>query len=212
MSHDISQSISQRSSREKDQENHRIQQIGDELKRRCQLHETQSGNSESNVSIFEIEQREAESMAKENSYWIPMNNVFSLGVPGPSGNENDTYIKNNTIFKVNNLLNSQGICNLFNKIILHNTIFPETFYYFYGITGYDGRSIFPIFKQDLIKNAVPATTIEIETYMAAIGFTKENNEGSFSNDDYIVWDIVPRNVLKDVDGDLYVIDAEIKYK
>ena len=48
--------------------------------------------------------------------------------------------------------------------------------------------------------------------MAAIGFTKDNNEGRFSNDVYIVWDVVPRNVLKDVDGDLYVIDAEIKYK
>ena len=68
MKYDLSESISQRSSGEKDQENHRIQQIGDELKRRCQLHETQSGNSESNVSIFEIEQREAESMAKENYF------------------------------------------------------------------------------------------------------------------------------------------------
>jgi hypothetical protein len=27
---------------------------------------------------------------------------------------------------------------------------------------------------------------------------------------YEVWDLVPRNVLKDNDGDIYVVDAEIK--
>jgi hypothetical protein len=27
---------------------------------------------------------------------------------------------------------------------------------------------------------------------------------------YEVWDLVPRNVLKDKDGDIYVVDAEIK--
>jgi hypothetical protein len=61
-----------------------------------------------------------------------------------------------------------------------------------------------------VKNAQPATPIEIETYMAAIGFTKKNNEGRFTNNMYEVWDLVPRNVLKDNDGDIYVVDAEIK--
>ena len=31
-------------------------------------------------------------MSKANGYWIPMMDVFNLGVPGPSGNENDTYV------------------------------------------------------------------------------------------------------------------------
>ena len=26
----------------------------------------------------------------------------------------------------------------------------------------------------------------------------------------VVWDVVPRNVLVDADGDMYVVDAEIK--
>ena len=69
--------------------------------------------------------------------WIPMDEVFDLGIPGPSGNENDTY-------------------------------------------------------------------------MSALGFTKENDEGRYSNGTYLVWDVVPRNVLVDADGDMYVVDAEIK--
>ena len=52
--------------------------------------------------------------------------------------------------------------------------------------------------------------IEIETYMAAIGFTKISNDGRFSNGEYEVWDLVPRNVLKDKEGDIFIIDAEIK--
>ena len=68
----------------------------------------------------------------------------------------------------------------------------------------------PVLQQDLVKDAQPATPIEIETYMAAIGFTKKNNEGRFANNIYEVWDLVPRNVLKDKDGDIYVVDAEIK--
>jgi hypothetical protein len=62
----------------------------------------------------------------------------------------------------------------------------------------------------LIKDARPATTVEIDTYMSAIGFTKCSDDGKYQNADYIVWDVVPRNVLKDAEGDLYVVDAEIK--
>ena len=68
----------------------------------------------------------------------------------------------------------------------------------------------PIFSQKLVKNAIPATQIEIETYMAAIGFTKLSNDGRFSNGEYEAWDLVPRNVLKDKEGDIFIIDAEIK--
>ena len=40
--------------------------------------------------------------------------------------------------------------------------------------------------------------------------SKQSNEGRYSNGTYIVWDVVPRNVLVDADGDMYVVDAEIK--
>ena len=65
-------------------------------------------------------------------------------------------------------------------------------------------------EQERICNAQPATQIMIDTYMSALGFTKENDEGRYSNGTYLVWDVVPRNVLVDADGDMYVVDAEIK--
>ena len=152
MKYDISKSISQRSSGEKDAENHRIEEIANELRGCCQLHEKESRVGKKDVNYV----------------------------------------------------------SLLERVILHNTIFPETFYFLIGFAGYDGRSVMPILRQDLIKEAQPATVVEIDTYMAAIGFTKMEALGHYTNGTYLVWDVVPRNVLKDKDGDIYVIDAEIK--
>ena len=149
-------------------------------------------------------------MAKANGYWIPMMEVFSLGVPGPSGNENDTYVAENAIYKVNNLLNSGSIIALLHKILMHNAIFPDTAYSFYGFAGFDGRTVQPVIVQPRVANAHPATQIMIDTYMAALGFEKAPSEGRYTNTTYEVWDLVPRNVLVDAEGDIFVVDAEIK--
>ena len=70
----------------------------------------------------------------------------------------------------------------------------------------------PVLEQERICEAQPATQIMIDTYMSALGFEKEGESGRFSNGVFIVWDVVPRNVLVDKDGDMYVIDAEIAKK
>ena len=212
MNDDLFQSVPQGSIGAQDAENRRIEAIADELRRRCQLYEAQRGDSQSHVTPFEAEQRVAELFAKENGLWIPMDQVFDLGTPGPSGNENDTYVSNDIIFKVNNLLNSGSILRLFDKVRMHNEVFPDTFYQLHAFTGFDGRSIMLILRQDLVKDAEPTPQIAIDTYMAALGFNREDIVGRYSNSDYVVWDLIPRNVLRDHDGDIFVVDAEIKRK
>ncbi|MBR1400435.1 MAG: hypothetical protein IJ604_08455 [Prevotella sp.] len=212
MSDDISQSVSQGGYGAYDAENRRIREIADELQRLCSLYEAQSPNSKGDGSRFEVEQRQTETFAKSVGLWIPMDEVFDLGFPGPSGNENDTYVSESAIYKVNNLLNAGGICKLQEKILLHNTIFPNTFYSLYGFAGYDGRSVLPVLQQKRICNAHPATQIMIDTYMAALDFNKTSAVGRFCNNTYEVWDLVPRNVLVDDEGDIYIVDAEISQK
>ena len=212
MNDDLFQSVPQGSIGAQDAENRRIEAIADELRRRCELYEAQRGDSQSHVTPFEAEQRVAELFAKENGLWIPMDQVSNLGTPGPSGNENDTYVSNDVIFKVNNLLNSGSILRLFDKVRMHNEVFPDTFYQLHAFTGFDGRSIMPILRQDLVKAAEPTPQIAIDTYMAALSFNREDIVGRYSNADYIVWDLIPRNVLRDHDGDIFVVDAEIKKK
>ena len=211
MSHDISQPVPQGSNGAQDAENSRIATVADELERLCAIHEAQLRDSQADVSLFEVEQRAAEQMAKAGGYWIPMMDIFDLGVPGPSGNENDTYVAENLIFKVNNLLNSGSIVALLKKILMHNLLFPDTAYSFYGFAGFDGRTVQPVITQPRIADAHPATQVMIDTYMAALGFEKTTQEGRFSNGTYEVWDLVPRNVLVDEDGDIFVVDAEIKH-
>ena len=107
-------------------------------------------------------------------------------------------------------MNSGGIVALLQKVLMHNFLFPDTAYQFYGFAGFDGRTVQPVLRQVRVADAVPATQIMIDTYMAALGFQKVENEGRFSNGQYVVWDVIPRNVLVDREGDLFVVDAEIK--
>ena len=211
MSYDILKSVSQGGDGAQDAENRRIAAIADELRRLCQLHEAQSGTGQADVTPFEREQRMAEQMAKADGYWIPMMQVFDLGVPGPSGNENDTYVADDCIYKVNNLMNSGGIVALLGKVLMHNTLFPDTAYQLHGFAGFDGRTVQPVLRQVRVANSTPATQIMIDTYMAAIGFVKQDGEGRFTNELYEVWDVIPRNVLIDGDGDVFIVDAEIKH-
>ena len=108
MDYDIPESISQGSDRAQEAENRRIAEIADELSRLCRVHEAQLGNGKADVNPIETEQRAAEQMAKTRGFWIPMMNIFRLGVPGPCGHENDTYVAEQGIYKVNNLLNNNG--------------------------------------------------------------------------------------------------------
>ena len=166
MSHDIPQSVSQGVNGAQDQENRRIAEIADELCRLCRLYEAQSGTVETNVTPLEVEQRQAEKMAKAGGYWIPMSQVFDLGVPGPSGNENDTYVSDEAVFKVNNLLNSGSIVAQLRKVVMHNILFPDTAYRFHGFTGFDSRLVQPIFRQVRVEHASPATQVMITTVFA----------------------------------------------
>lgn len=67
----------------------------------------------------------------------------------------------------------------------------------------------PVLRQRRIRNARPATAVMIDTYMSALGFVKHVSNGRFTNGKFILWDLVPRNVLVDEDGDIYVVDAEV---
>jgi hypothetical protein len=120
MKDDILESVSQRGSGEETAENRRIHEVADELRRRSQLYEAQLRDGQVDVNRLDIEQRVAEQYAKENDIWIPISDVFELGVPGPSGNENDTYVSNDIIYKVNNLLNSGSILRLLDRVLWHS--------------------------------------------------------------------------------------------
>lgn len=135
------------------------------------------------------------------------------------GNENTLAIDPNTgiIYKSNNLYNSKFlISNLLNSITIHNKLFPETRYEVVGFTGIDpvpNRTphIEVIIKQEYVPNAIQASPSEIQIFMVNIGFA-EINEITYTNGKYIVSDLHPRNVLRDENGFIHVIDNIISFK
>jgi hypothetical protein len=150
--------------------------------------------------------------AKENNLWI--DDITSLGkLTGIGGNENTIVLdeENQVIYKINNLFNSKNsIDTLLKQVEYHNEIFPESAYEIVGYTGIDkmGKGapyIEPILKQDFVTNSVQATPEEIEEYMTSIGFQKIN-ETSFTDGEFTVSDLFPRNVLKGQGGNIHVID------
>jgi len=212
--YDILQSISQREDGTMPAENAELVHVANVIRRttgNCSTNEGESGSGSCNVAdLNEQEKRAAEEFAKENNCWIPISDIFSLGVPGPSGSESDTYIsKDGYIYKSNNLLHCKdSIIIALEKFILYNIIFPDSLYTFVGFTGFDGRSIFPVVKQRHIKKGIPAKQNEIDCYMAALGFEKIDT-GRFQNQEFVVWDILPKNALKDDSGDIFIIDLEL---
>ncbi len=159
----------------------------------------------------DFEAKTAIKFAEKHNLWIDNANI--LGEVFSSGHENNNYVDyiNKIVYKVNNLNNSNTITALFDRIVIHNELFPETHYDFVGFTGNKKRltSIYPIFKQNLIVNAQLAHLKEIKTYMESLGFIQTTPE-SYVNKDYLVFDLYPRNVLKDDAGTIFVVDAEFK--
>lgn len=211
MSDEISKSISQREFRKEDEGRSRMEQVANELRRRCSLDAGKSGNGEGHrVGLYE-EEIIAEAIAKEWNIWYSIDDVFAMGTPGPSGSENDTYVdkKGSIVYKINNLIHTGSIIKLFDRLTIYNSLFPESKYELKGFTGFDGRTIMPLLQQKYIERAMPAFPEEIDNYMQALGFNKIG-EWTYSNDYLILSDVKPRNVLKDSDGNLFVVDVEIK--
>jgi hypothetical protein len=152
--------------------------------------------------------------AKKTNTWI--DDLYSLGKPFTSGTEHTNAFdpEKQKVYKSNNLINTQSLNNFLDKIRLHNYFFPNTAYTFEGFTGIKdtGRGkpyVEPVYSQDFIKDAEYATDKDIDGYMNKLGFEK-TGDYKYKRGDVEVWDVRPRNVLKDKQGNIYVIDAEFK--
>ncbi len=151
----------------------------------------------------------AEQIAKSLDLWIPLSEASVLGVPAPSGVENDVYYDSTTdcMIKVNNLMTSKDVLSLFQRYMIHASLFPQTQYTLIGFTGFGNGSIYPILSQPYIADATFATHGEILDYMEALGFHLIG-EATYSNGNITISDLRPRNVLKTPSGMLYVVDAD----
>ena len=197
------------------------QQIADKFRARATQakREFAASNAGTQLSLYQkqdIEKQTAFDIAKGLNLWIE--NFYSLGNSFNSGHENTVALNESevVVYKSNNLMNVLGmVSNLFDLVEAHNLLFPETAYEIVGFTGFENRNRAPyievILKQPFVDNAEHASYEDIATYMRDSGFTQINNH-TFENEQYIVSDLHPRNVLKNDDGVIFVIDNKIEKK
>lgn len=191
-----------------------IEVFADKLRRRSAEAQSAARRTETSLSerqVIDIDNRCAETLAKEMGLWLDFSEIGNLGDPAPSGMENEVYLSNDgsTAFKVNNLMLSRCVSQLLDRLILHNAYFPQTRYDLYGFTGFGHGSIYPIIMQQYIKEVVHATPDEIERYMNQLGFAN-SGDARYSDGTIEIMDLRPRNVLTNKEGDMWVIDADFK--
>ncbi|MDR1274681.1 MAG: hypothetical protein LBK12_09050 [Odoribacteraceae bacterium] len=166
----------------------------------------------SSHEVEDVEKRAVLDYAKDHGLWVE--DLYSLGAPFAGGGNENTLAydeASGVIYKSNNLFNSQNsVANLLDQVAAHNQLFPWTRYDLVGFTGIDngGRRapyIEVILRQRYVPDAVQATPGEIAGFMRSLGFERVNDH-TFTNGEFRVSDLRPRNVLKDENGSIHVVD------
>ena len=190
---------------------------------------TNSEDSSKNISTRTKEQeQQIESWAKEEGLWY--NNYIEakdgslesvIEADGgkfsdKSGSETLVYWTKEGVTKAIDASHYNGnLQGLLDKIVLHNSIFPETTYEVIGFGRDRGRTFRVIAKQKFIEGEEP--TIEnIQNLADKLGLTKQGG-WYYTKDSKGIADLNPKNIIKvpstsDIKEDtFFVIDCDIKF-
>jgi len=134
------------------------------------------------------------------------------------GTESEVYFSNDkkSVLKLNSFsrVETPNDFNiLVNRLIAHNEVFPDVAY---SITGFgldSMNNISIILEQPYIESTEIPTQFEIDSFLEKNNFkrTAKTVRGRpvWTNGIYEISDVVPSNVLKDINGNLRFIDADI---
>jgi hypothetical protein len=170
--------------------------------------------------LLSKEKQYIEDYTKQTGQWFDNPDVFGEKVS--NGQEQEVYHKDGDTFvtKLNDLSLNENVQDFLDRVALHNTHFPSTAYEVIGFGKNKAGDFVAITKQPFIKGDI-ATQQEIVDYMKKRGFKQQeefepdiaNTEEAgknFVNDDVIVEDLHRGNVIKGVNGEMFVIDPDIK--
>lgn len=183
--------------------------------------ESSSGNASLSVSErYErdkrqqpVQERIIESWAKAKSIWhdnldtINGKELFAEGGEAKVfANDGDT--------KVIKILSTEYFITpqfALDRITLHNTLFPEAALKITGF-GRNSKGEFQFLVEQPFIQGTPATQAEIDRFITKAGFTKSTKDkgNTFITDDLYVSDLHDENVIKTPNGNLIVIDADLR--
>jgi len=107
------------------------------------------------------------------------------------------------------LFSIQPLDFLDNRISLHNTLFPDTYYELTGFTDVPGKGLSFIVRQTYIDEAQNTPIERIVDEMGKMGFT-DIGGNMYLNDNYLIEDLHSKNVLTNQNGNLFFIDTVVE--
>ncbi|MEI6754512.1 MAG: hypothetical protein WCK78_15270 [Paludibacter sp.] len=172
--------------------------------------------------------RQLAQIAFENGAWIESITDLTDGDSINNGTENTVYLSKDrrNVIKVNNFsflnkydiefTHTRDLRYFFNRILIHNLLFPDVFYKIIGFTKDYYDQTCAVLKQPYIPNYEYATREKIDSELEKMGFIKtflgegiNNGLNGFTNGIYELTDARPQNVLQDENGKLHFIDLDI---
>lgn len=129
------------------------------------------------------------------------------------GGENQVYLAGALVYKRNSLAFHTSYLEFFERLTLHNWLFPDTAYTFVGLMWQqsdDINQLKPVITQQAFRGIRGATRQEVEAEMKRMGFHRRY-EDNYANaaQTLFVEDLHDQNVLVDADGDLLIFDPVI---
>ncbi|MBC7569551.1 MAG: hypothetical protein H7319_07450 [Spirosoma sp.] len=137
---------------------------------------------------------------------------FAFG--NAEGGEHQIFQVDGTYYKRNNLAFHTSYLEYFERLLLHNWLFPDTAYTFLGLMwvpeNNEPPQLRPVVSQLAFQAVRGADRSEVEAEMNRLGFTRRYEDNYVSTAlNLFVDDLHDQNVLVDADGDLLIFDPVI---
>lgn len=128
------------------------------------------------------------------------------------GAEHRVVYQDGVVFKLYGGLAStrRGYAEYFDRLMMHNELFPDTGVWFEGFIEDDRRQLLPVISQHFVRAARGAVLREVVPAMKARGFSHVGESYGFTNGQVVVDDLHGENVLVREDGSLAIIDPIIR--
>lgn len=131
------------------------------------------------------------------------------------GGENQVIHADDVVYKRNNLAFHTSYLEYFERLVMHNYLFPDTLYVFEGLMlvqepDDEYPQLRPVVSQKALWAVRGATRDEVETLMNQLGFVRRYEDNYVNADQTLfIEDLHDQNVLVDATGDLLVFDPVI---
>ena len=153
---------------------------------------------------------EVEKSARDSGQWFEGIASQLDGYQLSSGGENEVYLANGEITKLNNFAflrdDATNFEDFLNRIESFNDLFPDVALRLLGFAKNSKGEVCVVMSQPAITNSREATEEEIDAALEDMGFYTDIS-GEWTDGRYVISDLKPNNVLVDSEGHLHFIDV-----